>query len=194
MYKNYSAESVDIKKISNMVNKIIEKLDSVPYFFSFAILNKGDEISGKTEYKVFYKFPYEAGLSLHDDKFEKISRIYDIPYTEENSMEEKNVKLERNSVRYILDEIDEIIYFCKDVKIPCFIGIMKSNNKKENDMEPSTKYIFDMVAPDECRCDLYDDRINKILRYTLNTNIYPEIGAIRTRDIPDFDPGSLGGF
>jgi hypothetical protein len=191
MYKNYTARIIDVNQIEEKVNDLTALLDNIPYLISFAISNSGDGRTGKTDYKVYSRLPAEVGLSLYDDKFAKFSKLYDIPFNG-NPVEEKDIKIESKAMKKIVSKIDDIIYFCKEAKIPCFIGILKSNTI--DDTKPATKYVFNMVFPDDFQCDLYDDRINKTLRYTNNTNAYPDVDTIVNDGVLNFNPGALGKF
>ena len=166
-----------LDQINDMADKLIELLDDqYPYLIVFVVKNE----NYKTEYKTFYLQAPEIGKKLQTDKFTKIFQLHNIPF-DGTPAEEDTWKMPATLFAEVDDIINKMRYKCKNARIPFFAMVAKDSSPKD------TNYLMSLASPFECMVKLYDDKITKVLRYTLNPNNYPGQNKELPNDIDQFD-------
>ena len=163
MSSDYKISSDLLDNINAYADEIFDILeDKVPFFMVFAIEN----YNYKTEYKTFYTHPTELGMILGKDKLQKIFELHNIKGVNA-ILENKDWSLTPSKKAKLQDIVNHLMLYCVENRIPAFVSFATSNKKNK------TSYIMDITSPYHVMLDLYNDRITKVLRYTLDPDFYP---------------------
>ena len=124
-------------------------------------------------------------IKLQDDKFEKFTRILQIP-NESAGGSSQGLQLSSSVSSQLTEAIEDISYYCKTHDIPAFMAAAYKDQPPKNNEDGAksgtTKYYLDLVSPLFFGFDLYDDRLTPMLRYTLETEAYPDLETILVDD------------
>lgn len=168
MNHDFAFSEKKLASLLDFANEIVDVLaGSVPYFMVFVVKNQ----QGKTEYKIFSHQPSEIGLILNNDKFKKIHQLFGIRPIGLQS-EKKNWKIPAPLKKELTQMVYDMNYYCIQNKIPCFMEFLLSN-KHTGEEKATSDYLMEIVSPFRLMLSLYDDKITKIMRYTLDPNAYP---------------------
>lgn len=164
----------DYKISSDCLDTINETFDDIiditeektPFFMVFAVKNKDHN----TEYMKFYMLPPELEMALSEDKLKKICEFHDVQYTNAviNNNDWSLTKAQKTKLK---EKLNYLTYFCNQNKVPCFVAFALSNESSGDN--PHTEYFMNIITPFNTGVTLYDDKITKILRYTLDPDIFP---------------------
>jgi hypothetical protein len=157
------AETLD--KLNDFADQIMDIVDgSYPFFIIYATENR----SKKTSYKYFYSIASELGYKLCSNKMKDIFDLHNIP-RDGTPCSFKDFSMPDDEREQLKNIVNSLMFYCQNAKIPCFVQVAIENNIEMN----NTEYIMDIISPYRLLMELYDDKITKALRYTLDTNIYP---------------------
>ena len=170
---DFKIPSSTLDKLNELADQIMDMVDGqYPFFIVYAISN----VNKKTEYKYFYSAPSELGYKLCENKMQDIFDLHNIP-RDGTPCSPKDFSMPNNEKDTLKQTLNSFMFYCQNAGVPCFVQIVVDNNIKDN----TTEYIMDIVSPYRLLKELYDDKITKVLRYTLEENIYPS----RIMDIND---------
>ena len=170
---DFKIPSSTLDKLNELADQIMDMVDGqYPFFIVYAVNN----VNKKTEYKYFYSAPSELGYRLCENKMQDIFDLHNIP-RDGTPCSPKDFSMPKDEKDTLKQTLNSFMFYCQNAGVPCFVQIVVDNNIKDN----TTEYIMDIVSPYRLLKELYDDKITKVLRYTLEENIYPS----RIMDIND---------
>lgn len=170
---DFKIPSSTLDKLNELADQIMDMVDGqYPFFIVYAVNN----VNKKTEYKYFYSAPSELGYKLCENKMQDIFDLHNIP-RDGTPCSPKDFSMPKDEKDTLKQTLNSFMFYCQNAGVPCFVQIVVDNNIKDN----TTEYIMDIVSPYRLLKELYDDKITKVLRYTLEENIYPS----RIMDIND---------
>ncbi|ADU23976.1 hypothetical protein [Ruminococcus albus] len=162
---NFKIPSDTLDRLNDFADQIMDMIDgSYPFFIVYATEN----MNKKTNYKYFYSIPSELGYKLCDNKMKDILDLHNIP-RDGTPCSVKDFSMPDDEREKLRNIVNSFMFYCQNARIPCFIQIAVENNAEKN----STEYIMDIVSPYRLLIKLNNDKITKVLRYTMESNIYP---------------------
>ena len=162
---NFKIPSDTLDRLNDFADQIMDMIDgSYPFFIVYATEN----MNKKTNYKYFYSIPSELGYKLCDNKMKDILDLHNIP-RDGTPCSVKDFSMPDDEREQLRNIVNSFMFYCQNARIPCFIQIAVENNAEKN----STEYIMDIVSPYRLLIKLNNDKITKVLRYTMESNIYP---------------------